>query len=125
MGQGATPTCCLETSHRSGGACCHPRRTPPVLPRTVDALRQTHPSVRLLGQRLLGWHPGALCSCLASWSHRPRCAACKCCSRLSCARAVLRCAAQINQGTVVAVGPGRRTNTGELVPVAVKVREWH
>jgi chaperonin GroES len=27
---------------------------------------------------------------------------------------------QINQGTVVAVGPGRRTNTGELVPVSVK-----
>ena len=27
---------------------------------------------------------------------------------------------QINQGTVVAVGPGRRTSTGELVPVAVK-----
>lgn len=27
---------------------------------------------------------------------------------------------QINQGTVVAVGPGRRTSTGELVPVSVK-----
>lgn len=29
-------------------------------------------------------------------------------------------AAQINQGTVLAVGPGRRTSTGELIPVGVK-----
>lgn len=27
---------------------------------------------------------------------------------------------QVNRGTVVAVGPGRRTNAGELIPVAVK-----
>ena len=27
---------------------------------------------------------------------------------------------QVNQGTVIAVGPGRRTNTGDLIPVAVK-----
>ncbi|KFM26232.1 10 kDa chaperonin [Auxenochlorella protothecoides] len=28
--------------------------------------------------------------------------------------------AKINQGTVLAVGPGRRTSTGELIPVGVK-----
>jgi len=27
---------------------------------------------------------------------------------------------QVNQGTVVAVGPGRRSTAGELIPVAVK-----
>jgi co-chaperonin GroES (HSP10) len=27
---------------------------------------------------------------------------------------------QVNQGTVLAVGPGRRSTTGELIPVAVK-----
>lgn len=27
---------------------------------------------------------------------------------------------QVNQGTVIAVGPGRRTTTGELIPVSVK-----
>lgn len=27
---------------------------------------------------------------------------------------------QFNQGTVLAVGPGRRTNTGDIIPVAVK-----
>lgn len=27
---------------------------------------------------------------------------------------------QVNQGTVLAVGPGRRTNTGDLIPPAVK-----
>jgi len=26
----------------------------------------------------------------------------------------------VNQGTVLAVGPGRRTNTGDLIPPAVK-----
>jgi hypothetical protein len=30
------------------------------------------------------------------------------------------CILQVNQGTVLAVGPGRRTNTGEIIPVAVK-----
>ena len=29
-------------------------------------------------------------------------------------------ALQINEGTVVSVGPGRRTNTGEVIPVDVK-----
>ena len=27
---------------------------------------------------------------------------------------------QVNQGTVLAVGPGRRTTSGDLIPVAVK-----
>jgi chaperonin GroES len=27
---------------------------------------------------------------------------------------------QVNQGTVLAVGPGRRSNTGDLIPPAVK-----
>lgn len=27
---------------------------------------------------------------------------------------------QVNQGTVLAVGPGRRSNTGDVIPVAVK-----